>query len=667
MPADPARLREAARAALAAGDGAAAFGHLRQALAAAPQDGGNWRALAELYLALKQPAEAIEAARRALSLAGDDGEALELSGLAQGALGDAKAAEASYRSVLALEPGRVRARLAFAALLLERGAMDEAAAEARTVTANPAAPAHGWRVLGEAELAQEQGEAAASALQRFLALVPDDAEAWHNLGLALDLAQRPDEAGTAFERALSLQPTLWAALSQLCHLKRRLCDWRGLDALSLQLRQAVASGGAGIEPFAFLAEPSTPAEQLRCARGYADAIVAAVQPLAREFPPAQASGAAGERVRVGFVSSGFHNHPTGLLIVDLIERLRGSALETVAFATARDDGGAIRARLQRAFAEFHSCHALDRLALARLIRSRSIEVLIDLRGYGGGHVAEIFALRPAPVQVNWLAYPGTSGASYIDYLLADRYVVPPAQRGHYSEALAWLPHCFQPSDASRQIAASPSRSECALPLSGPVLASFNNSYKISPECFDCWMQILEAVPAAVLWLLDPGDVGDAAASLRREAAQRGVGPERLHFMRKLPHDEYLARYAQVDLFLDTWPYGAHTTASDALFAGCPLLTLAGETFAARVAGSLLTTLGLEQLIAPDRTEYVARAIAIAAAPERLAAIRQRLSQQRLEAPLFDLARFARDFATTIASMAIRARAGLGPQDFPVGG
>ena len=662
MPAEPPSARTAAESALAAGDPERAFTLIRDALRSEPSSAAHWTALAALYLALDQPAETLEAARRALALAPEHGEAHELSGLAHDARGEPDAAAQAFRAALVCDPGRLRARLGLAAVMLARGNSLEAMQQALAVLDAPGAPAAAWRVLGEAELLREDGHEAARAFERYVALCPDDAEAWHNLGLARELSGQPAPARDAFERALALAPGLVATRSQLCHLKRRLCDWDGLAALSESLRTAVGRAEPGVAPFAFLAEPASPEEQLACARLQAKE----VQRLAHGLAPARAtavrSGASGERIRVGFVSSGFANHPTGLLIVELIERLRDGPLETVAFATTDDDGGAIRARLRGGFAEFHECAAMERGALAERIRARGVELLFDLRGYGGGNVAEVFALRPAPVQVNWLAYPGTSGAPWMDYLLADRQVVPDAARAWYSESVVRLPHCFQPSDATRRIADPPSRGECGLPPSGPVLASFNNAYKIGPDVFDCWLRLLASLPRATLWLLDPGDDGTARENLLSAAVRAGVARERLVFTPKLPHDRYLALYRHVDLFLDTWPYGAHTTASDALYAGCPVLTVAGRTFAARVGVSLLTTLGLPELIARDPEEYLVRACGLIEQPAVLSELKRRLLDGRRNSPLFDMAAFARDFTRAVQAMSSRARLGLAPAD-----
>jgi predicted O-linked N-acetylglucosamine transferase (SPINDLY family) len=291
----------------------------------------------------------------------------------------------------------------------------------------------------------------------------------------------------------------------------------------------------------------------------------------------------------------------------------------------------------------------------------NIEVLYDLRGWGGGGTPEVLARRPAPVQVNWLAYPGTSGAPWIDYVLADRLVLPPELAEHFSEKIAWLPRCFQPSDIQRGIQLAPSRKECGLPDEGVVLACFNNSYKTNPASFQRMMRILAGVPKTTLWLLS--GPGRADERLRKAAHVHGVDPERLVFTPKLPHDQYLSLYQNADLFLDSNPYNAHTTASDALWAGCPVLTSPGLTFASRVAGSLNHHLGLAEMNAVDDDAFVRKAVALAGDREELSRVRALLAQARHEAGLFDMSGFATDFVRAARQMADRARQGLSPQSF----
>jgi predicted O-linked N-acetylglucosamine transferase (SPINDLY family) len=651
-----------AEAALGRGDLPAALRHVGAALAADPAHAPAWLVLSRLYLASGQASDAVEAARRAVAVAPGDGGAHLALAHALHAAGEAPAAVDASRHALAAGADPIATHLAMASAALDAGdpatAVD-AAATAAALAPNDPTPRF---VHGSALAALGRHADAAVAFSEATRLRPDWAWAHANLGHALAEDGRHAEAERAFADALALDPGLPGALSQRVFLKRRLCNWEGIEASSAALRRLVAERAAGVTPFSFLAEPASGAEQRRCAETWAAGRLAAVEPLRRRAPPTRAIGRSGP-IRVGLVSSGFHNHPTALLVVELIERLRGGPIEVIGLATSADDGGALRARLAGACRHFEELPRHDPVAMAHRVVDLGIDVLVDLRGYGGGAVTELFALRPAPVQVNWLAYPGTSGASFIDYLLADRIVVPEASRADFSEAVVWLPHCFQPSDTTRPVGVPPPRAALGLPSDGCVFASFNNGYKITPEVHADWMAILDAVPGSVLWLLAPG--AEAETRLRASTERAGVDPARLVFQPKRPHLAYLALYRHADLFLDTRPYGAHTTASDALWAGCPLLTLPGDTFASRVGASLLRALGLEDLIARDREEYRRLAIALGRDGQARAALRSRLDAARRSAPLFDMGRYAEDFTRAIGAMADRARRGESPRDIVI--
>jgi predicted O-linked N-acetylglucosamine transferase (SPINDLY family) len=663
FPGDPEIARLEAQAALARGDREAALRRLAQALALDSHHVPSWHDLGTLYINLHRPDQAIEAYQRALTVDGRAAPSWSGLGVALDMQGRPQDAAEAFRQALTVAPGDARPRVRLAAALLAAGDLPAAEREAMAgCAALPDDPDAAF-VLGNVLAARGDQRGAAQAFMRAAATGPDRAEAEHNLALALDALGELHGAARACERALALAPHLTQTLAQLVHLKRQLCEWQGLDALSEELRKRVREGSDEATPFSFLSEPATPEEQLMCAQAWAARTLRNVEPMRRRtsFPP-RAIGSG--RVRVGFVSSGFGNHPTALLVADLIEQLRHTSLTTVGFATSRDDGGAMRPRLRAAFHEFQDVAGLSHEAMAGRIYDARIDVLVDLRGYGGGGVSEVFALRPAPVQVNWLAYPGTSGAPFIDYLIADRHVVPDAQRAAYSEALVRLPHCFQPNDTTRRPPAAPSREACGLPPEGFVFASFNNSYKIAPEAFAAWMRVLRDVPGSVLWLLATRDA-HAQANLREVARAAQVDPARLVFAPKLPHDEYLARLAHADLFLDTWPYNAHTTASDALWAGVPVLTLPGATFASRVASSLVHVAGIDELVARDVADYKAKAIVYARSAELRARVLARLERARRESPLFDMPRFARAFEKAVLGMAERARYSQPAADFEV--
>jgi predicted O-linked N-acetylglucosamine transferase (SPINDLY family) len=491
-----------------------------------------------------------------------------------------------------------------------------------------------WMAGAHGDAAQLLGEAAASAPQHpGIAL-------W--LGHALEDAGDAEGAADAYRRAHALLPDEPYIAAQRLAWQRRLCDWQDVDALSRQVRDAVSRDQGAVEPFAFLSEDASAAEQLACARLRA-AQFSGVRPL----PPA----AVRQRgpLRIGLLSNGFGAHPTGLLTVAVFEHLRqDTALDIHLFALNGDDGSPIRQRLCAA-TRLHDVAGLRHADVAARIRAEGIDVLFDLRGWGGGGVPEVLALRPAPVQVNWLAYPGTSGAPWMDVVLADDFVLPAALEAHFSERVVRLPRAFQPSDNTRALQPAPSRAACGLPEKGVVFCCFNNSYKLNPRSMARAFQVLQGVPGSVLWLLS--GPGRADARLRDAARAAGVDPARLVFMAKLPHAQYLARYALADLFLDTHPYNAHTTASDALWAGCPVLTCPGATFAARVAGSLNHHLGMAGMNVTDDAAFVARATAQGNDPAALAQLRTQLAQARAGSGLFDMAGFAADLSRMLQQLA----------------
>ena len=526
--------------------------------------------------------------------------------------GDARAGEAAARRALALRPGHPEALARLGRAQWMQGQRSEAVASLRAAAAN--APQHPGIAVWLGHVLEDIGEAEAAA--------------------------------DAYARAHALAPQEPQIAAYLLAWRRKLCDWRDLDALALQVRTAVREGRAMVEPFAFLSEDSTAAEQLQCACLRAAAIAQSVRPL----PGVATDGRAGA-IRVGFLSNGFGAHPTGLLTVALFEALR--AIDTVdvhLFALNRDDGSLVRQRLNAA-TQLHDVAGLPHADVAQRIRGTGIDVLFDLRGWGGGGAPEALAMRPAPVQVNWLAYPGTSGAPWIDYVLADPFVLPDSLAPHFSERVARLPRCFQPTDTARAVPPAPSRTECGLPERSVVFCCFNNSYKLNPRSVTRALAVLKDVPGSVLWLLS--GPGRADERLREFAKSRGIDPQRLVFMPKQPHAEYLARLQHADLFLDTEPYNAHTTASDALWVGCPVLTRPGATFAARVAGSLNHHLGMASMNVDSDAAFVARAVELGRDPAALVALREELAARKRDGGLFDMTGFARDFVAAVEAMALQ--------------
>jgi predicted O-linked N-acetylglucosamine transferase (SPINDLY family) len=667
FPADAQTLRLHAIALLQLGRSADALAALREAQQLAPHSIEILCNLGSALLADGDAAAAVAALERASALAPAHPAVSNGLGNARRADGDLAGAAEAYRAGTRAAPGYPGAWFNLAAVELALG--DFAQAERDVRHALTLAPGHpdGLLLLGHVFAAQRRHAEAEAAYAAGARAAPRDARFPYQIGLMAEEQRKFALAAEAHAHALALDPNLHHALGQLVFLRRQLCDWRDLDALSTNLRARVRAGAPGIAPFGFLSEPADAAEQLRCARNAARDVEANAARLRERLAFEPAVPAADAPLRVGFVSNGFGNHPTGLLTVAMFESLRalredGRGLQVELFATSADDQGPIRRRLREATQALHECAELPALALARRIREREIEILVDLRGWGGGGVGEALALRPAPLQVGWLAYPGTSGAPWIDYAIADRVVLPDALRAQFSEAVAWLPRCFQPSDPSRTVGDPPPRADCGLPEAGVVYVCFNNSYKIDPAAFERLLAVLRGVPGSVLWLLSGPDRADE--HLRAEAQRRGVDAARLVFMPKLPHAEYLARYRHADLFLDTAPYGAHTTASDAIWAGCPVLTVPGATFASRVAASLNHHLGLPALNAGDDAAFVAAAVRLGRDADARAALRAELAERRRDSGVFDMRGFAADFAAVLHEMSRRHRAGEPPA--PIG-
>ena len=367
---------------------------------------------------------------------------------------------------------------------------------------------------------------------------------------------------------------------------------------------------------------------------------------------------------MAYLSADFYAHATAFLMAGVFEHHDRARFETDAVSFSPDDASQMRARLERAFDRFTDVHGMDDAAVAAMLREMEIDIAVDLKGYTGGARPGILAFRPAPVQIHYLAYPGTMGAGFIDYLLADRTVVPEEERKFYMEQIAYLPDSYQCNDSARRISErTATREESGLPESGFVFCCFNSNYKIMPEMFDIWMRLLHAIPGSVLWLLEENPA--ATANLLREAQTRGVAAERLVFAKRIALPDHLARLRNADLVLDTLPYGAHTTASDALWAGVPVLTCLGSTFAGRVAASLLWALGLPELIAHSRDEYETAARNLARDASALAAIKARLAENRDTYPLFDTARITRNLEAAYTQMWERQQRGMPPASFAV--
>lgn len=493
------------------------------------------------------------------------------------------------------------------------------------------------------------------ALERFnqiLTVDADNPQALANCAIVLTEFKQSERAIAMFERLLHLQPDYDYGLGLLCYERLHICDWKDFESLSQLIVAGIRGHRRVCKTLAFMALSDSAEEQL-----------AAAQTFAAHFCPRQPTSLwdgeryQHERIRIAYVSPDLREHPVGHLMAGVFECHDKSRFEIIAISLGTDDQSRLRARIHQACDQFIDVRLMGTAQIAEMMRDMEIDIAVDLAGYTSDSRAEIFAHRPAPVQVNYLGYSGTLGSDYMDYIIADRHVIPAEHQRYYSEKVIYLPDAYLPTDASLRVSPRmPSRTECGLPEQGFVFCSFSHDYKINPRLYDVWMRLLASVPGSVLWLTSRNETSQA--NLRKEAQQRGIDPERLVFAWRVPLiEDHLARYRQADLFLDTHPYGAHSTSADALMAGLPVVTCMGGVFAARVAGSLLNAVGLPELVTASLAEYEALALSLAVAPERLLGIRKRLSENIKTSPLFDTKGFCRNLE--VAYMAMWRQSQLG--------
>jgi predicted O-linked N-acetylglucosamine transferase (SPINDLY family) len=505
----------------------------------------------------------------------------------------------------------------------------------------------------------DRAEEALASSNRAITLKPDHAEALNNRANVLLRLKRYAEAIADLERVLSINPDFPYAKGMLLHTKMQLCDWRSFDTEIEAVKADVRDGKPATTPFALLAESGAARDQLRCAQAW----------VWEKCPPAPAPIYKGDkyrhdRIRVAYVSADFGEHPTSYLLAGLIEEHDRARFKILGVSLGSGTASAMRSRITGAFDQFIDAGRKDDREVANLLRQLEVDIAVDLMGFTHESRPGIFALRPAPVHVNYLGFPATMGAEYIDYLVADRFVIPAEHQAHYSENIAYMPDCFQANDSKRSMGEQPrTRADAGLPASGFVFCAFSNSYKITPAMFDVWMRLLRQVDGSVLWLL--GGSGAVEANLRREAHVRGIAPDRLIFAARLGYADYLRRYQLADLFLDTTPFNAGATASDALWAGLPLITCAGEAFAGRMAGSLLHAVGLPQLVAASLQDYERITLRLATDRAAIEALKAKLAQNRARCALFDTARFRRHVESAYHTMWQRHQAGEPPASFAV--
>jgi len=677
---------EAARAALQRGDAGAAEALCREALAIGHDDAPTWALLgatlrrrdpiaaeAALRRALERDprsvdahfhlgnlhreqrrfAEAVGTYERALLLVPGQPSILTNLGLSLEGAGEAERAETCYREVLRAHPRHQQAMGNLAHLLCRLRRYEDALRYCEEyLRAFPDGDSTVWGDRGLCFQHHVHDPARAEAsYRRALALAPDEVATRVNLASLLIERGDYESAVDTLSASADADPLGLYASTLLAQAMQYLCAWNGLDALHEEVADRIARSAPGeclANPLATLSMPLPASAQRRVAEDWARfSLPAHPQSMARSEENARPLVS---KLRLGYVSSDFRHHAIAFLLAEVWERHDRSQVEITAYSIGPREESELRARIERAFDRFVDAYDEPPVRTARRIRDDGIDVLVDLNGYTRGARSEIFALRPAPVQVSWLGYLGTLGAKWMDYVITDRFIAPDELQPSFTERFLHLPDCYCPSDTRREVAGSAgSRADFGLPRQGFVFCCFNNTYKILPSMFDVWMRLLGRVPGSVLWL-SPGHA-TAVANLRREAARRGIDPGRLVFATHVALPLHLARHVHADLYLDTAPHGAGTTANDALLMGLPVLACAGTTMASRGAASQLRAAGLPELAAAGLANYESLALGLALDPARCERYRARLHANRRSGALFDMARFTRNLEAALAAVA----------------
>ncbi|MBV8841564.1 MAG: tetratricopeptide repeat protein, partial [Bryobacterales bacterium] len=637
----------------------AAVASYDQALAVDVDYAEAWNNRANALLELEHYEEAIASCDRALAINFDYAEAWNNRGSALAALKRNDEALASVDRALAIKSDLAQALYNRGNALSGLERHDEALASLERAVAIAPDYAEAWNSRGNALLGLKQYEAALASYERALAIKPDYGHALYNRGNTLFALERFEEMSGAFEGLLRVAPDYDYAKGYLLYAKLHCCDWVGYDQAVELITRDVVAGKRATFPFIFLCVSQSPSAQLQCAQTYAND-----QHAASKDALWKGERYRHDRIRLAYLSADFREHAVASLIAGLFEAHDRSRFETTAIAFGPDRDDDMRSRIKRAFDRFIDVRNERDADVARLLRELEIDIAVDLQGYTTWSRARIFGFRPAPIHVNFLGYPGTMGINYMDYIVADRFTILEDQHCFFAEKVVYLPDTYQPNDSKRRISGkTPTRAAAGLPETGFVFCAFNNSYKIAPRVFDIWMRLLHQVEGSVLWLLE----GNATAvrNLRRHAETRGIAPERLVFASRLRPEDHLARHRLADLFVDNLPYNAHTTASDALWAGLPVVTCLGASFAGRVAGSLLDAVGLPELITDNLDGYEQLALTLARDENLLAALKAKLARNRNIFPLFDTDRFRQHIESAYETMWERCQRGEPPASFTV--
>ncbi len=632
---------------------------VRQDFAAAWNNRGNALLRIEDLYHEDRASEALECYERAIRLNPDFADAVNNRGSVLQRLDRREEALGCYERAIQLNPASAEAFCNRGGVLLDLARIEEALASLdHALRLRPDYP-DALNKRGRVLMGLNRFDAALTTYDRALEVQPDSALALNGRASALLSLKRYGEAIEDFASLVEREPDHDYARGNLMFARLAICDWTDHEKLATDIVTAVNAGRRSALPFSFLPVTDSAGAQLASARTV----------VQDGYPPAPTPLWAGEiykhdRIRVAYISPDYREHPVSYLMVGLFEKHDRQRFETIGVSLRADDGSATSKRIKAACDRFIDAKDMPDAQLAAHLRELKVDIAVDLAGFTEGLRTGVFAERPAPIQVNYLGYPGTMGAPYLDYILADDFVIPEHSHIHYAERIVSLPDCFQVNDADRTTGIlKPGRTDAGLPATGLVLCSFNNSHKLNPQSFDIWMRILRAVPGSVLWLVQgTPTIGE---NLRREAARRGVEAERLIFAPKLPYPLHLSRLRLADLFLDSLPFNAGATASDALWSEVPVVTCAGEAFASRMAGSLLRAVGLPELITHNVADYEALAMRLATNPAALADVRARLASNRTTCALFDTDRFRRHIEAAYVTMWDRYQRGESPQSFSV--
>ena len=632
---------------------------IRKAVKIAPGKATYHSTLGNILLDLGFHDDAVASHDKALAITPDSAEVLVSRGTALFRGGQQEAAMASFGRALAIRPEYVDAHCNCGSVLASMKRYAEAIVSYDRAIAIDPGCAEAFADRGVALVELGRYDEALRSYDRALTIRPDYPDALNNRGVLFMMMRSYERAAQNFAQLVELAPDFSHALDNRFRANLLACNWKSHVVDRAYLCAQVRAGKRAVQPFAFLAITDNGADILTCAQTF----------VAHVYPPSAKPLWAGDRyqhdrIRIAYLSADLREHAVSYLIADLIEQHDKTRFEVSAwsFGPGVEDG--MRARLRKSFEHFHDVEHLTDTEIATRLRSQEIDIVVDLMGFTQGSRTAILVHRAAPIQVNYIGYVSTMGAGYMDYIIGDAGVIPLEHEAFYAEKVARLPDVYQVNDSKRVIASrTPSRAEVGLPETGFVFCCFNNNYKITPEVFELWIRLLKRVEGSVLWLV-AGDV-TASRNLRSEAEARGIAADRLVFAKYAQPPEYLARYRLADLFLDTLPYNAGATASDALWVGLPVLTCMGNTFPGRMAASLLRAVGLPELITGNHADYEAMAIKLATTPALLSDLKMRLAQNKLTHPLFDVDRFTRHIESAYTTMYEHYQRGESPQSFSV--